>query len=75
MVCSFDFVANPGYGDLHDGTNLCHAKGTWGLWAFLLASGLSTEQVIEELPDLEVEDVQACLQFAARRLDHPTLAA
>jgi uncharacterized protein (DUF433 family) len=39
----------------------------------LLASGLTTEQVIEELPDLEPDDVRACLQFAARRLDHPVL--
>lgn len=41
----------------------------------LLAAGLSTEQVVEELPDLEPEDVQAALRYAARRLDHPVLAA
>ena len=41
----------------------------------LLASGLSTAQVLEELPDLVVEDVQACLRFASRRIDHPFLAA
>lgn len=41
----------------------------------LLASGLSKEQVLEELPDLEPEDVQAALRYAARRLDHPVLAA
>lgn len=41
----------------------------------LLANGLSAEQVIEELPDLELEDVRACLRFASRRLDHPVLAA
>lgn len=41
----------------------------------LLASGLSSEQVLEELPDLEREDVQAALRYAARRLDHPVLAA
>lgn len=40
----------------------------------LLAAGLSTEQVVEELPDLEPEDVQAALRYAARRLDHPVLA-
>ena len=39
----------------------------------LLAGGLSAEQIIEELPDLEPDDVRACLQFAARRLDHPIL--
>jgi uncharacterized protein (DUF433 family) len=37
----------------------------------LLASGLSTQQVLEELPDLEVDDISACLLFASRRLDHP----
>lgn len=41
----------------------------------LLAAGLSTDQVIEELPDLEPEDVAACLRFAVSRLDHPTIAA
>ena len=41
----------------------------------LLASGLSTEQVLEELPDLEQDDVAAALRFAARKLDHPVLAA
>lgn len=37
----------------------------------LLANGLSPEQVIEELPDLELADVQACLQFASRRVADP----
>jgi uncharacterized protein (DUF433 family) len=41
----------------------------------LLAAGLSTEQVLEELPDLEPEDIAAALKFAARKLDHPVLAA
>lgn len=41
----------------------------------LLASGLSAKQVVEELPDLEVADVEAALKFASGRLDHPILAA
>lgn len=41
----------------------------------LLANGLSPEQVLEELPDLEAEDILACLRFASRRLDHPIIAA
>jgi uncharacterized protein (DUF433 family) len=41
----------------------------------LLAAGLTREQVLEELPDLEPEDITAALQFAARKLDHPVLAA
>ena len=34
----------------------------------LLANGLTSEQVLEELPDLEMEDIKACLRFASRRL-------
>ncbi len=33
-----------------------------------LANGLSTEQILEEMPDLEVEDVYASLHFASHRL-------
>lgn len=41
----------------------------------LFAAGLNAEQIMEELPDLEADDVKASLQYAARRLDHPLLAA
>ena len=41
----------------------------------LLAAGLSPAQVVDELPDLELADVTACLRFASRRVDHPILAA
>ena len=41
----------------------------------LLANGLTPEQVLEELPDLETEDIRACLRFASRRLDHPVVTA
>ncbi|HEX2208071.1 MAG TPA: DUF433 domain-containing protein [Longimicrobium sp.] len=41
----------------------------------LLASGRSREQVLEELPDLESEDVDACLRFASRRIDHPVVVS
>ena len=41
----------------------------------LLAAGLSPEQVVAELPDLERDDVQACLKFAAQRVSHPVLTA
>jgi uncharacterized protein (DUF433 family) len=41
----------------------------------LLANGLTPEQVLDELPDLEPEDILACLRFASRRLDHPVVAA
>jgi uncharacterized protein (DUF433 family) len=41
----------------------------------LFAAGLTSEQILQEMPDLEVEDLQAALQYAARKLDHPVLAA
>ena len=40
----------------------------------LLANGLTPDDVLEELPDLEREDVQACLRFASQRFDHPVVA-
>lgn len=41
----------------------------------LYASGLSAEQILAEMPDLEMEDLKAALAYAARRLDHPIVAA
>ena len=39
----------------------------------LFAAGLTAEQILQELPDLEPEDVKACLMFAAGKLDHPVV--
>ena len=41
----------------------------------LLTAGLSPDEVIRELPDLELDDVRASLAFAARRVDYPLIAA
>jgi uncharacterized protein (DUF433 family) len=41
----------------------------------LFAAGLTAEQILDEMPDLEAEDLQACLRFASRSLDHPVLVA
>ncbi len=41
----------------------------------LFAAGLTAEQILEEMPDLEPEDLRAALRYAARKLDHPVLAA
>ena len=41
----------------------------------LYASGLSAEQILDEMPVLEMEDLQAALQYAARRFDPPVFAA
>ncbi len=41
----------------------------------LLANGLTAAQVLEELLDLELDDIQACLRFASQRLNHPVIVA
>jgi len=41
----------------------------------LLAAGESQDRILAEYPYLEAADISACLQYAARRLNHPTLAA
>lgn len=41
----------------------------------LYSSGLTADQILEEMPDLDREDLKACLQFASMRLNHPVLAA
>lgn len=41
----------------------------------LLVAGLSTAQIVEEMPDLESDDIKACLAYARRRIDHPSIAA
>ena len=40
----------------------------------LQANGLTSAQILEETPDLELEDLKAVARYAARRLDHPVLA-
>jgi uncharacterized protein (DUF433 family) len=41
----------------------------------LLAAGLSPAEVVAELPDLELEDVTACLKFASLQASQPGAAA
>ncbi|MBP6810961.1 MAG: DUF433 domain-containing protein [Saprospiraceae bacterium] len=42
----------------------------------LLANGLSPDEIVsEELPDLSLDDVRACLAYASLKLNHPVLAA
>ena len=41
----------------------------------LLANGLTAEQVVEDLPELELEDVQACIKFARDHVAYPIVAA
>lgn len=41
----------------------------------LLAAGLTHEQILEDMPDLEYEDINAALKYAGSKLDHPVIAA
>ena len=41
----------------------------------LFASELSAEQILEEMPDLEADDLKAVLQYAARNAQHSVLVA
>ena len=39
----------------------------------LLAAGASREEILEDYPYLEPDDITAVLEFAARQNDHPVL--
>lgn len=41
----------------------------------LYAAGLSSQEILAEMPDPGIDDLRAALQYAARRLDHPVIAA
>lgn len=40
-----------------------------------LADNVSVEEILADFPDLEMEDIQACLLFAAMRIDFPKVVA
>lgn len=39
----------------------------------LLSSGADYEEILRDYPDLEREDILACLEYAARQTDHTIL--
>ena len=41
----------------------------------LFAAELDSEQILKELPDLEMDDLRAVLLYASRKLNHPVLVA
>lgn len=41
----------------------------------MLAENVNVSEILEDFPDLELQDIQACLLFAARRTDFPRLTA
>jgi uncharacterized protein (DUF433 family) len=40
----------------------------------LLASGASHEEILEDYPYLEADDIKASLEYAAHQMDHPILS-
>ncbi len=41
----------------------------------LLANGASQAEILEDYPSLIVEDIKACLEYAAAQADHTVLIA
>ncbi|MBC7516932.1 MAG: DUF433 domain-containing protein [Alkalinema sp. FL-bin-369] len=41
----------------------------------MLSENVTADEILEDFPDLEPEDIQACLVFAARRTEFPRLTA
>jgi len=41
----------------------------------LLAAGATSDEVLRDYPYLQPDDLRAVLRYAARRLNHPTIAA
>jgi uncharacterized protein (DUF433 family) len=41
----------------------------------LLAAGLNFDQILDEMPDLEREDITAAITYAKQGIDHPVIAA
>jgi uncharacterized protein (DUF433 family) len=41
----------------------------------LFAAGLSAEEILAEMPDLEADDLKASLIYASHKLNHPVLFA
>ena len=39
----------------------------------MLSAGASEQEILGDFPDLEAEDVRACIAHAASYLDHPVL--
>jgi uncharacterized protein (DUF433 family) len=39
----------------------------------MLAEGATEPEILQDFPDLETEDIRACLAYAARYFDHPIL--
>jgi uncharacterized protein (DUF433 family) len=40
----------------------------------MLATGAAQEEILADFPDLQPEDIRACIAYAARYVDHTVLA-
>ena len=41
----------------------------------MLANGATEAEIVEDFPDLEADDIRACLAYAVTQLGHPVIAA
>lgn len=41
----------------------------------MLAGGATAEQILEDFPDLEADDIRASIAYAAAQIDHPVIVA
>jgi uncharacterized protein (DUF433 family) len=41
----------------------------------MLANGIAADEILRDFPDLEVEDIRACLAYAADMAGHPVVVA
>lgn len=41
----------------------------------MLAGGATAEQILNDYPDLEMDDIRASLAYAASQIDHPVIVA
>ena len=39
----------------------------------MLAGGATQEEILADFPDLQADDIHACIAYAARYMDHPVL--
>ena len=39
----------------------------------MLAAGVAEQEILADYPDLQVEDIRACIAYASRYLDHTVL--
>ncbi len=41
----------------------------------MMAAGVSEAEILKDFPYLEADDIHACLEYAAREVDHTVLVA